>query len=373
MKSKILILIFGITLVACNQQPKQAQLAQLKDEREALDARIKKMEAEIQIVMKDSVNPDKFKFIGVQEIVETPFDHYIRVQGKLDGDQNAAVFAEAPGSISARFADVGQKVTKGQVLARIDDEQYSKQLESLETQYQFALEMFNKQKKLWDQKIGSEVQYLQAKTSKESLEQQIESVKNQIEKFKIKSPITGTIAECNIKIGSVVSPDPRLVVYRVLAFSDLKISAEVSEAYSDRVQEGDKLKVIFPDVKKEMEARIDFVSQYINPVNRTFNVETAIKANIPNLKANMVAILQINDYHVNNAMVVPMNVIQNDNNGSYVFVVRPKGNYHGAFKQLVSVGMSYNGLAEIQSGLKPGDKIVSVGFQELTDGEYIRF
>ena len=125
----------------------------------------------------------------------------------------------------------------------------------------------DKQKRLWDQKIGSEVQYLQSKTNKESLEKQISSLKQQVDKFKIKSPIDGTIEECNIKVGGVVSPDPRLAAYRVVAFKNLKVSAEVSEAYSSKVKVGDKLVVLFPDINKQIETKVDFVSKYINPVN----------------------------------------------------------------------------------------------------------
>ncbi len=124
--------------------------------------------------------------------------------------------------------------------------------------------MYDKQKNLWDQKIGSEVQYLQSKTTKESLEQQISSLKEQIGKFRIKSPITGAIEECNIKVGGVVSPDPRSAVYRVVAFNNLRVSAEVSEAYSSRVQTGDKVVLLFPDIKKQIETKVDFVSKYIN-------------------------------------------------------------------------------------------------------------
>jgi len=230
----------------------------------------------------------------------------------------------------------------------------------------------NKQR-LWDQKIGSEIQYLQSKTTKESLEMQIESSRQQLEKFKIKSPITGTIEECNIKVGGVVSPDPRLAAYRVVEFKNLKVTAEVSEAYSARVQKGDKLNILFPDVNKQVDAVVSFVSKYINPVNRTFMIEASVTSPSPDLKANMIAILQINDYHSDNSVLVPMNVIQTDNSGSYVYVTRSKDQYHAAFKQPVVIGNSYNGIAEILNGLKDGDKVISAGFQELVDGEYVRF
>jgi len=352
---------------------KQAQLAKLKQQQTDISEKIKNLEDEQKSTQKNVLNPEKFKFVGITDVKTNVFDHYVRVQGKLDGDQNAAVFAEVAGTVSARYADVGQKVTKGQVLAQIDDQQNRSQMQSLETQYKFASDMFDKQQRLWDQKIGSEVQYLQSKTNKESLERQIASLNQQVEKFKIKSSIDGTIEECNIKVGAVVSPDPRLAAYRVVAFKNLKVSAEVSEAYSSRVKIGDKLIVLFPDLNKQIETKVDFVSKYINPVNRTFIIETRISNGIQDMKANMIAIIQINDYHADNSILVAMNLIQTDQTGSYVYVVHSKDKFSGAFKQPVVVGNSYNGVAEILQGLKVGDKVISAGYQELIDGEYVRY
>jgi len=371
---KLSIISLAVLLFAYScSTDKKAQLAKLKEQATLINEKITTLQHEINLMQKDSLNTEEFKFVGVSEVKTNIFDHYIRVQGKLDGDLNAAVFAEAPGTISQKFSDVGQTVVKGQVLAQIDDQQYRSQLDGLETQYKFASDMYDKQKTLWDQKIGSEVQYLQSKTTKESLERQISSLRQQVDKFKIKSPIDGTIEECNIKVGGVVSPDPRLAAYRVVAFKNLKISAEVSEAYASRVQTGDKLSVTFPDIKKQFETKIDFVSKYINPTNRTFIIETKIANGINDLKANMIAIIQINDYHSENSIQVPMNVIQADQAGSYVYVIHPKDKYFTAVKQQVIVGNSYNGVVEILQGLSVGDKVISIGYQELVDGEYVRF
>ena len=367
----IIIGIIALIIISCSTDKHQL-LTKLRQEQTILAEKIKNLEDELKSE-RDSIDTDKFKFVGLSEIKTGPFDHYIRVQGELDGDQNAAVFAEAPGTVSARYADVGQKVVKGQVLAQIDDEQFRSQMEGLETQYKFAADMFEKQQRLWDQKIGSEVQYMQSKTTKESLEQQISTLKQQIDKFRLKSPITGTVEEVNIKVGGIVTPDPRLAAFRVVAFNNLKVSAEVSEAYSSEVQVGDRLVVRFPDINKEIESKVSFVSKYINPVNRTFIMETNVTNGINNMKANMIAIIQINDYHTDNAILIPMNVIQKDLSGSYVYVVRQKDQYHAAFKQPVTIGNSYNGVAEIVEGLTVNDKVVSVGFQELIDGEYVRF
>lgn len=367
----IAIIVVLVLAFSCSSD-KQAQLTKLKQQQNDITDKIKTLETEIRAGQKDKVNPEDFKFIGVTDVKTSEFNHYIKVQGKLDGDLNAGVFAEAPGTISAKYADVGQHVVKGQVLAQIDDQQYKSQLEGLETQYKFTSDMFDKQKRLWDQKIGSEVQYLQSKTTKESLERQIASLKQQTDKFKIKSPIEGTIEECNIKVGGVVSPDPRLAAYRVVEFKNLKVTAEVSEAYSSKVQIGDKLIVSFPDVNKQLETEVTFVSKYINAVNRTFLIETKV-TNVPDLKANMIAIIQINDYHSDKSVLIPMNIIQTDLNGSYVYVIRPKDKFSMAVKQPVVIGTSYNGVAEIVNGLAVGDKVISVGFQELIDGQYVRF
>jgi membrane fusion protein, multidrug efflux system len=365
--------IFVLFIMISCSNDKKAQLAKLKDQQSVINDRIKNLEDEMKIDQPGKLNPGDFKFVGVSEVKAGKYDHFIKVQGKLDGDQNAAVFAEAPGSISFKYADVGQKVLKGQVLAQIDDQQYRSQLESLETQYKFAADMYDKQKRLWDQEIGSEVQYLQSKTTKESLDQQISSLKQQIEKFRIKSPVDGTVEECNIRVGSVVSPDPRLAAYRVVAFKNLKVSAEVSEAYSSRVRVGDKINILFPDINRQIETKVDFVSKYINPVNRTFIIESRISNAVNDMKANMIAIVQINDYHSEHSILVPMNVIQTDLEGSYVYVVRSKDKYNAAIKQPVVIGNSYNGVAEILEGLSEGDKVISAGYQELIDGEYIRF
>jgi len=372
-KLSIAVTVVLFFMISCGGGDKHAQLLKLKQQQTAIADKIRTLEGELSSEKDDTLNPEKFKFVGLKDVTSDPFDHFVRVQGKLDGDQNAAVFAESQGTISAKYADVGQKVVKGQVLAQIDDQQYHSQLESLESQYRFASDMFDKQKRLWDQKIGAEIQYLQAKTNKESLEKQIASLNQQVDKFKIKSPVDGTIEECNIKVGGMVSPDPRLAAYRVVSFKNLKVSAEVSEAYSARVKVGDRVNVLFPDINKQVEAKVDFVSKYINPTNRTFMIETKLLDGMKDLKANMIAIIQINDYHTDNAIQVPMNVIQTDLTGSYVYVVRTKDKYNAAFKQPVVLGNSYNGIAEVIQGLDAGDKVISVGYQELVEGEYVRF
>ncbi len=364
------IAIAGI-MVSCGSEP-ATELAKLKKQRVTLEKKIETLENGLKPAG-DSLDPSKFNLVGITEIRPGSFDHYIKVQGNLDGDQNIAVFADVAGTIKARYADVGQKVSQGQILAQIDDGQYRLQLENLQTQFKFASDLFEKQKRLWDQKIGSEVQYLQSKTTMESLEQQISVLKEQIEKFRIKSPVTGTVEECNIRPGSVVSPDPNSAAFRVVAFRQLKVSAEVSETYAANVKVGDKAVIEFPDLKQQIDTRVDFVSGYIDPVNRTFRIECRIPEGLPGMKANMISIVRINDYHSDNTIQIPMNIILTDLSGSYVYVVKNKDNYHGAFKQPVVIGNTYNGVAEIVDGLESPARVITTGYQDLIDGEYVRF
>ena len=368
-------ILTGIAIIgvfsSCGSNP-DAQLSRLKKQQAALDEKIRTLENGSS-ESRDSLDSGKFRLVGISEVTPGVFDHYIKVQGKLDGDQNTVVHADVPGTVKALYADVGEKVSKGQTLAQIDDAQLRMQLENLNTQYRFAADMYEKQSRLWDQKIGSEMQYLQSKTNKESLEQQISVMKEQIDKFRIKSPVSGTIEEANIKVGSVVSPDPRSVVFRIMGFSQLKVTAEVSEAYALKINKGDKVIIDFPDLESQVESTVDFVSSYIDPVNRIFMIECPVKKALPGMKANMVAILRINDYHSDSSIKVPMNVVLRDIKGSYVYVAREKDNYYGAFRQPVVIGNIYNGMAEIIEGLDSADKVITTGYQELIDGEYVRF
>ncbi len=356
---------------SCASDP-QAKLSKLKKQQADIEEKIRILESE-QTGRRDSLDTGKFRLVGITEVTPLVFDHYIRVQGKLDGDQNTSVSADVPGTVKEVYAAVGRKVSQGQTLAQIDDAQLRIQLGNLNTQYRFAADMYEKQKRLWDQKIGSEVQFLQSKTNKESLEQQISVMEEQIGKFKIKSPVNGTIEEANVKPGSVVSPDPRSVAFRIVGFKQLKVAAEVSEAYSAKVNKGDKVIVLFPDLDRQVESAVDFVSSYIDPVNRIFMIESAVKEFLPGMKANMVAIVKINDYHSDSSLQVPVNVILKDINGSYVFVARKKDNHYGAFRQYVVIGNTYNGMAEILQGLNTSDKVITTGYQDLIDGEYVRF
>lgn len=370
MKNKILSIVLAFAVFACSAPDKKAELTKMIKERDALNDKIKVLEEEI--AKADTTKKvAKGKRVNVTPAAFTEFAHYIEVQGKIDGDQNLAIYPEAMGVIEEIYVKPGQSVRKGQLLARLNDATLREQIKSVESNYKFANEVFEKQKNLWEQKVGSEMQYLQAKNNKESLESQLAALKRQQEMMQIKSPIDGTIEEAPIKIGQMAAP--QLPVFRILSFGGLKVSANVSEGYASKIKNGDELIVYLPDLKKEIKATVNFSSKYINPVNRTFEVEGRINSNIPNLKANMIAVLKIKDYKNPNTIVLPVNLVQHDMNGSHVMIAESTKNSTIAKKVKVSVGETYNGEVEIKEGIKPGDLVITTGYLDLENGQSIVF
>jgi membrane fusion protein, multidrug efflux system len=369
MKTRIISLVVLTTLMACGGS-KQEQLEALKKQHDKIALQIEQLEKEIALSA-DSSSLKEGKFVAIEEIEPKSFSHYIEVQGKLDGDENIAIYPEAMGVLVHVYARAGDHVSAGQVLAQVNDAAFQEQLKTLQTTYAFAQETFQKQENLWKQQIGSEIQYLQAKTNKESLETQIAAVKKQIDMTRIKSPISGTIEESLVKVGQAVST--AMPSFRVVNFSNLKVTADLAEAYTSKVNTGDEVIAYLPDIKKEIAARVTFCSKYINPTNRTFSVEAQLKTNADHLKANMVTILKIEDYNAPKAFVLPLNVIQTDNKGKYVLIAKQDSNRFVAVKQPVETGQLYNGLAEVTSGLTQGTRVITSGYLDLNEGQTIRF
>jgi RND family efflux transporter MFP subunit len=349
---------------------KQQQLKMLKKQHDKIAKKIELLEKEI-IAGTDSLQTETGTFVSVEEVKQKPFNHYIEVQGKLDGDQNIAVYPEAMGIIDEVYVHVGDRVLKGQVMARINDAAAMEQLRSMNSNYELALEVFEKQQNLWDEGIGSEVQYLQAKTTKESLEAQLSALRKQVDMMRIKSPIDGTVEESSLKVGQ--SASPQFPAFRVVNFSSLKVTAEVAEAYASKIKPGDEVIVFLPDIKQEVKARINFASKYVNPVNRTFQVEARLSPGLSDLKANMVAVLKINDYSVTDAVSVPVNLVQAGQSGTYVMIAITGENSYMAEKQQVKTGQIYNGVTEIKEGLESGQLLITSGYLDLQPGEKIRF
>ncbi len=367
----VITIVLATLIVACAKTDKQAELLKLKKQRDLLNEKIKNLEQELASDTTYKAAPKGIR-VTVAELNYQPFSHSIEVQGKVDGDNSVNVFCDGAGGIIEEiYVKEGQQVSKGQILAKIDDKIYQSQLSAAKSNLEYVTTMYNKQKALWEQKIGSEVQYLNLKSQKESLESNVAALEEQISKCRIKSPISGTIEDIPIKKGQMVSP--AIICFRVVNLSTLKIVADIAEGYSSKVNVGDLVNITLPDIKKDLVGKVDFCSRYINPTNRTFNVTLRIPSNDPQIKANMIAVLKIVDYTNPKAIVIPINLVQTDEKGQFVFITRKQGNDYVAKKAYVTVGEIYRGEAEIKSGLNPGDKVITIGFQELEEGQFINF
>ncbi len=260
---------------------------------------------------------------------------------------------------------IGQNVKKGQVLAQIDDQVLRQNISELEIQLDLATTLYERQKSLWDQKIGTEIQFLNAKTQRDAAQRRIATLKTQVSMFKIKSPISGTIDVMDLKVGQAVAPGMSGI--RIVNASKLKAKALVAESYAGRVTQGDNVQVILPDVPDTVSTKISYVSKTIDPVSRSFNVEIKLPSN-SRYRPNMLSILKIIDYQNLKALVVPVNAIQKAENGDYLFVVEAgKAN-----RVNVQVGKISEGQAEIISGLKAGDKVIIAGTNGLSPGDIVK-
>jgi len=365
--STILLLSLIILVASCNSGDKTARLEKLKKQRDKITLEIQELEKFISSESGKKVVP-----VAVTEIKPETFRHYLEVQGKVDGDDNVSVSAKNVGVITSINVKEGQRVTRGQLLATLDAQILYTTLRDMETQLEFVNDLYIRQKNLWDQKIGSEVQYLTAKNNKESLENKIQAMKDQIALSTITSPIDGTVEEISLKVGQAISPG--YPTFRVVNFDRLKIVAEVAEAHSAKVKQGDSVRIYFPDFDEEIDSKLSFTSKYINLLNRTFAVEAAI----PNihgreLRANMIAVIKINDYAAQDAIAVSANLIHKSMNEYYVFVAEKLNNEMVAQKRMVTTGVTYNGNTEILSGLQPGDKLITTGYNNLNGGEKVKF
>jgi membrane fusion protein, multidrug efflux system len=357
-------------LAACSAatpDDKKEQLEKLRAQQAEISKQVQQLEKEIAATNPEEVNV-KTKDVAVAEVTPKKFDHYVQTQGRVEAEDNIAISAKSSGVITAVYANEGQQVTKGQVLAQIDNAVIMRNIESLKTQLELAQTVFERQKNLWDQKIGTEVQFLQAKNSKEGLERQLASLQEQNEMMRIKSPINGTVDEVIVKIGEAVQPGQPAV--RVVNTSELKIAANISEAYVTEIKKGNKVLVHIPELKKDLESKVTFVGRTIDPLSRTFAVEIALPSE-PNLRPNMTGVIKVVFHTEPDAITVPINIVQSINEEKIVFVAETKGKATVARKKIVTVEGVYNGQAQV-SGLAAGDKVITFGYQGLNDGEFVK-
>jgi membrane fusion protein, multidrug efflux system len=359
-------------LAACSaaspDEDKKGKLEKLKSQQADLTKQIVKLEEEIKKENPDSTTNVRSKEVAVAELAPKKFDRYVQTQGKVESENDILVSAKSMGVITNVYVNEGDQVAKGQVLAQIDNSVIQRSVESMKSQLELATSVYERQKNLWDQKIGTEVQYLQAKTNKESLEKQLASVQEQIEMTKIKAPVSGTVDEVTVKVGENIAPGMPAV--RVVNTNDLKLQANISEAYVTDIKKGNKVIVSIPELKKDIEAVVTFVGRTIDPLSRTFNVEVKLPSE-RNLRPNMTATVKVVFGTDPAAIVIPVNVIQEINEEKVVYVAEAKGKQTVARRRTIEVDGVYGNNAQVK-GLKQGDKLITVGYQGLNDGDFVK-
>jgi membrane fusion protein (multidrug efflux system) len=359
---KLIYISAILVMAACTNKPKDkiAELADLKKQQAVLNDKVTKLEAETG--KKDSV---KSTDVSTYTVKTGNFTNYVQIQGRIDAQDNVTAYSQSPGVITAIYVKPGQRVSKGQLLVQLDNSVLNQNIAQAETQVNLNRALFDRQKNLWDQKIGTEVQFLQAQTALQSSIKQVSSLQQQANMYRITSPINGTIDQMDLKLGQVISPGANGI--RIVNADNLKVKADVPESYSGTVNQGDKVLILFPDANDSLKANVTFAAKVIDPAARSFGIEIKLPPNKV-LRPNMTAIVKIADYSKNNSLVVPVNAIQRSETGDYVFV-----DVNGfAKKKIVKVGATYGGQSQILSGLTSGDQLVTEGASEVEDGDKIK-
>jgi membrane fusion protein, multidrug efflux system len=345
---------------------KKAELETLNKQMTELKDKIAALEKEIGAT--DTTKKANAKFVGLADLKAETFKTYIDVQGKVDAEENVVLNAQMPGVVTAIYVKPGQMVSAGTVLAETDNKAMLANMASLQTNLDLLTSLYEKQKALWDQKIGTEVQYLQSKTQKESLEKQIGALQAQLKMTKVVSPISGTVDAVDLKIGGFSSPGLPIGI-RVVNFSKLKVKAEVAEGYISKIKTGDQVEVILPDANTSVNAKVSYAARAINALTRTFDVEAALASDV-NLRPNMVAKIKVNDYtSPASAIVLPVSYVQKDESNNN-FVMLAENNK--VIKRMIKTGKSYSGRIEVIEGLKVGEKYITEGYESVEDGDIIK-
>lgn len=308
--------------------------------------------------------------VTTQKVAVETFEHYFEVHGNVEVEENAALFAEAPGTVQKIHVREGQRVSKGDLIISIDASAAESGLKELEKGYELANKVFEKQSALWDQKIGSEIQYLEAKTNKESLEQKLKTMKEQLDMYKIRAPFSGVVDDITPRVGEAAAPG--FPVARVLNLSKIYLESDVSEKYVSTLKVGGVVKVSFPSLGEEVMAKVTRIGNFINPANRTFKLRVEFGNPGGKYKPNQLAVLKIRDYKSDNAIIIPSKIIQQDRDGKdYVYTFENKKNVERVKKLVLEVGKEYKGQAEILSGLDSNTVFISKGAKSVQAGDAI--
>ena len=379
MRKIILITALSLSLFSCAKKENTASIDDLIKSKNTKELQAKKalIQADLAKIDEALATLDVKKeeaLVAVQTVKDTLFNHYLEVQGSVNTKENILIQPEFSGTLTALNVKAGNHVTKGQVLGRVDDAGMSQQLANAENQYALAKTTFERQKNLWDKKIGSEIQFLQAQTQMVSAQKSVAQIKAQLAKTVIKAPFTGTIDEVYVEKGQVVSPNAQGLM-RIVNLGNMYVSTTIPETYIGKLKVGTEVDVFLTSLNKTYKGKVRQVGNFINPSNRSFAIEVAVPNPENLLRPNQVAKLKIIDYVSKNAVVVPTNVVQEDGKGNkFVFTATQINGKTGiAKKVVVKIGKSSDNVTEIVSGLSAKDIIVTEGVNTISEGMKLNF
>ncbi|WPP49909.1 efflux RND transporter periplasmic adaptor subunit [Catalinimonas niigatensis] len=378
MMNRLFIYLFTLaTLVvtACNQQEgveaKKNQLKDYRNEVKELQSKIATLEEEIATEDPDYAVVNKNATLVTTLPIKTDtFSHYIKVSGNVASDKNVTVNAEASAEVSQVKVKKGDQVRKGQVLIVQDAETTRRNIAELETSLELASTRFERQSNLWEQEIGTEMQYLEAKNNMESIERRLASAQSQLNNYMVIAPFSGTIDQVFVKEGEVTMPG--VPILRLVSLEDMYVEAEISETYLGEFNQGDPVTVRFPSLNKSIQATISSIGQVINENNRTFEVQVQMPEEASVLRPNLLAVLEIKNFEQADAVIIPTNLIQSDNRGDYVFVAKETENGLVAEKKRVERGMTYDNQTMIVTGLEQGILLIDEGAREVAEGAFVK-
>jgi len=379
MKKIILLTVLSISLFSCGKKEDNSTIDSLISAKNvsALQAKKSLIQADLAKIDEALSTLDIKKdeaLVSVLKVKDTVFSHFLEIQGSVDTKENILVQPEFQGTLISLNVKAGQRVSKGQVLGKIDDAGLSQQVASLENQYALAKTTFERQKNLWNQKIGSEMQYLQAQTQMVSAQRGVAQAKAQLAKTIIKAPFSGTIDQVFVEKGQVVAPSQQGLM-RIVNLSNMYVSTSVPETYIGKLKVGTEVDVLLSSLGKTYKGRVRQIGNFVNPSNRSFGIEVGVPNPDNLLRPNQVASLKITDYESKNAVVVPTNVIQEDNlKNKYVYIVNNSNGKTGiAKKAIVKLGQSSDNVTEILSGVSANDIIVTEGANTISEGMKLNF
>ncbi|NJW52280.1 efflux RND transporter periplasmic adaptor subunit [Salinimicrobium oceani] len=382
MKKSIILFMSILLLVSCGKQDSVEQIietgdlseirakkAELSTRQSELSSQIAQLDAAIQKL--DSST--QFSLVTVATVSDSLFRHYVELPGDVETKQNIIIYPEFSGLLEQVNVKEGDRVQKGQILARIDEGGLGSQLAQLEAQAALAKTTFERQQRLWDQNIGSEIQFLEARTNYEAVQNSVNQLRSQLAKTVVRAPFSGVIDEIFTEQGEVVAPGQSRL-FRLINLSDMYITAAVPESYLGKIEKGTKVMVEIAATGTSFTSTVRQVGNFVNPNNRTFEIQVAVPSNKEQVKPNLIATVRINDYTSEGAIIIPENVIQKNSAGeSVAYVLKKNSDTTGiAERRTLETGLSYENSVEVLSGLQPGDLLITSGARSIQEGEQVK-